>query len=482
MKYLLHLFVMVLAAVGMSSCLKDDVFSLSATDQLTFTKDTIRFDTIIAGQATHTYSFVIHNKNALGLRLSQVFLEKGAASPFFVNIDGESVNQGMVAGVEIGAHDSIRGFLFVNAPESQIHQIEEVKDRLFFVTEGGSRQHIVLEAKAQNVERLRAKVIVADETFTAHRPYQIFDSLVVGKGSTLTIEEGATLYFHAGARLVVHGQLIARGTLEKPIVFRGDRLGYMFAGQPYDRISGQWGGIVLTAGSYGNVFDYCDIHSGDFGLRCEDSIATQQKLLLENSVIHNVVGVGLDCTMAKIFVGNTQVTNAGAGCVRLTGGDYQFVHTTIANFYPFSGERGAALYYTNYEGEEARPLTAATFLNTLVTGYQKDEIRGVKMDDDDVPFQYLFQNCLLNTLPIENDDKIIDCLWDTSPAEVVHEKNFSPTFSLKELLFTFGLSEQSPAVDAAATTITQTYYPLDKKGISRLADGKADIGCYELNR
>lgn len=483
MKYLLHLFLFLLAVVGVSSCLKDDIYSTAPTDLLTFAKDTIRFDTIIAGQSTHTYSFLVRNKNVHALRLSKVYLEKGKESSFFVNVDGSSINQEEANGLEIGAKDSIRVFLFVNAPETDVDAPQTINDRLVFVTEGGAVQKITLEAKAQNVQRIKAKRILIEEKFTANRPYHIYDSLVVGRGAKLILEAGAKLYFHASAQLIVHGILIAKGKLDKPIVFRGDRLGYMFAGQPYDRISGQWGGVIFTKNSYGNWLQHCDIHSGEFGIRCDSSDVSVLKLKIENSIIHNVVSDALSITMSNVFVGNTQITNAGGHCVKILGGEQQFVHTTIANFYPFSSKRKTALFLSNYSGGNVYPLTAAIFQNSIITGYSKEEIMRVQADSTkNVPFNYLFQHCLLNTQSREKNNRVIDAIWDDAPADSIRENNFSPAFNFKRLFFSFGLSPASPAVNKADVIITTTYYPKDRREIERLNDGKADIGCYELNR
>ena len=87
---------------------------------------------------------------------------------------------------------------------------------------------------------------------------------------------------------------------------RGDRLENMFSQQPYDRIPGQWGGIVLDKGSYDNKLNFCDIHSGSFGILCDSSDITKEKLVVENSIIHNMSGDVLSVRASKVFVGNSQ--------------------------------------------------------------------------------------------------------------------------------------------------------------------------------
>lgn len=183
--------------------------------------------------------------------------------------------------------------------------------------------------------------------------------------------------------------MLAEGVLGDEVMMRGDRMGNMFTDQPYDLIPGQWGGIVLTSTSYGNHFNYCDIHSGSFGVRCDSSDANREKVRIENSVLHNMQGDVLSATSSSVFVGNSQLTNAGGNCVTLLGGRSRFVHCTIANFYAFAGGRGVALAYSNTAGGTDYPLHQADFINCLITGYSDDEIMGTSKDDSEtVAFNY----------------------------------------------------------------------------------------------
>ncbi len=462
-------------------CMDDEEYSLSPTDRLTFSTDTLSFDTIISGQPTNTYTFEVYNHGGKALRLPTIFLEKGAASDFCVNVDGVFLEGGSATDFEIGAKDSLRVFLFANIPAKDSDTPVKAEDKLVFVTEGGVRQEVVLTAYSQDVISLKGLVTNGDMQLSARRPYVITDSLVVSSGTTLTLSEGVRLYFHPGTNLIVHGTLKAEGTVENPVQMRGDRLGYMFSEQPYDRIPGQWGGVVFTEESFENHLNHCDIHSGTFGLRCDSSDVSREKLYLENSIVHNVSGDALRAKSSKIFVGNSQLTNAGGNCVTLLGGDNTFVHCTIANFYAFSGGRGVALSYSNTEGASRLPLHAANFLNCIITGYSIDEIMGAQSDRyQNDAFNFLFRNCLLCTPAVENEN-IQNCLWDNDEEghEVWREKNFLPEFDLKQLIFTFGLDSRSQAVGTADPELTRHYYPTDRLGKDRLKNGHPDMGCYQ---
>lgn len=463
-----------------AGCWQDEEFSTAPTDLLRFSADSVNFDTVISGQPTNTRTFMVYNPNARSLRISRAFLGRGTESVFRVNIDGTFLENGEASNFELYAEDSLRVFLEMTAPVSDSDEPVAVEDELTFVLESGQTQSVTLTAYGQDVVVLKGWTVTADTTLTARRPYQVYDSLVVAPDVTLSLPAGARLYFHPDARLIVHGTLRAEGALGNEVMMRGDRMGNMFSNQPYDLIPGQWGGIVLTSGSYGNIFNYCDIHSGSFGLRCDSADVSREKVRIENSVLHNVSGDVLTARACSLFVGNSQLTNAGGNCVTLYGGSSRFVHCTIANFYAFTGGRGVALSYTNADGSIPYPLHQAEFLNCLITGYGEDEIMGAQSADHvDLPFNYLFRNCLLDT-PEFVDEQVQNCLWDNDEAAVWREGNFSPAFDLDRLLFRFSLDSLSSAVGNADPTVTQTYYPYDRLGRSRLDDGRSDIGCYEL--
>lgn len=463
-----------------AGCWQDEEFSTAPTDLLRFSTDSVNFDTVISGQPTNTRTFMVYNPNARSLRISRAFLGRGTESVFRVNIDGTFLENGEASNSELYAEDSLRVFLEMTAPVSDSDEPVAVEDELTFVLESGQTQSVTLTAYGQDVVVLKGWTVTADTTLTARRPYQVYDSLVVAPDVTLNLPAGARLYFHPDARLIVHGTLRAEGALGNEVMMRGDRMGNMFSNQPYDLIPGQWGGIVLTSGSYGNIFNYCDIHSGSFGLRCDSADVSREKVRIENSVLHNVSGDVLTARACSLFVGNSQLTNAGGNCVTLYGGSSRFVHCTIANFYAFTGGRGVALSYTNADGSIPYPLHQAEFLNCLITGYGEDEIMGAQSADHaDLPFNYLFRNCLLDT-PEFVDEQVQNCLWDNDEAAVWREGNFSPAFDLDRLLFRFSLDSLSSAVGNADPTVTQTYYPYDRLGRSRLDDGRSDIGCYEL--
>ncbi|MBO5699170.1 MAG: hypothetical protein J6R79_04120 [Bacteroidaceae bacterium] len=476
-KYFL-LFLLIFASV--TACVEDENFVITQQSCLTFSTDTVDFDTIIAGAPSVTKSFWIYNQENKNIVIPKVKLLNADSSVFRLNIDGEYMANADFSSIEIRSKDSLCVFVDAFPPQTESCNPINIADKIIFTLNEGVEQHVELVVQSQSVNTITKLIIETDTVLKANRPYHVKDTLLVMPQATLTLESGVQMLFQQHAVFEVRGKLIARGNLENQIVFRGDRMDDMFENQPYDRVSGQWSGVHFTSMSYGNVLQYVDIHSARTAILCDSSNTDEVKLLVEHSTVHNNSQDGLCLIYSKTRVGNSQISNAGGNCVTIIGGKHDFVHTTIAQFYPFSAQRGVALYFTNYYNEIRYPLHALQFSNCIITGYGNDEIMGTSSDryQDDL-FNFTFDHCLLNT-PSVTHESFVNCLWDDGKDGYPHKQdNFYPPFSQDSLIYTFGLNKTSKAVDAANVKITQTTYPADRLGILRDVD-KPDMGCYEL--
>ena len=95
---------------------------------------------------------------------------------FRINVDG--INDTRFSNVDIRGGDSI--FIFVQAfinPNDDNAPLR-VEDKIKFLT-NGIEQEVVLSAWGQDVERLRKVDILENTTFTADKPYVIFDTLTI---------------------------------------------------------------------------------------------------------------------------------------------------------------------------------------------------------------------------------------------------------------------------------------------------------------
>ena len=470
-----------LLAFLLISCDDYDSWTTAPTAQLTLSADTVAFDTIITQQGSATKTLIVHNDNDKGLRISRVELVQGAASHFRINVDGQYLAAGVGEDFEVRRKDSIYVRIEVSLPDADSDAIRDFEDQLLFTLESGVQQKVVLTASGMDVIVLRGETITSDRILDAQRPYVIYDSLVVAPGVTLTLPQGCTLMFHDQTSLLVHGTLKANGTLAQPVTLRGDRTDRMFPYLPYDNTPNRWGGVHFFADSKNNELTQCDIHSGDYGIICDSTALTEDSdplLLMEDCIVHNIGGSGLVFTHCRTQVTGTQISNTLGRCVDIEGGAHVFVHCTIAQFYPLSASRDDALYMADMEGEDIyRPLLWCYFVNCVITGYADDVVMGNLAENtfDDVDF--LFQNSLLRTV-VSDDSRFVDIRYDLPDSLEVTGKDHFVLFDTDNFLYDFAPDSLS-AIRGLADSEYSKLFPIDRRGVSRLADGEPDAGAYE---
>ncbi len=478
MRIRLCLLVLSTAVFLLSSCLDEQTFPTPADARVAFSADTLDFDTVIINRESPTTQFSIYNKSSKGISITSVTFEGEGKDAFLANVQGYFIQPDVPVSIDCAGNDSIIAFAQFNAQTNDQDQATRSEADLVFTLANGVSQKIHVVGYSQAVVELRGKVFTTDSTLQSTRPIAIYDSLVVKPGATLTISPGTTLLFASDAGVKVEGTLVAAGTLEEPIVFRGNRYDDMFKNQPYDRIDDQWQGIEFTSSSYGNRLDHCDIHSGNYGIVCDSADLSKEKLKIENSIIHNMRRNALTIDQCQVFVGNTQITNAENYCVHVTGGKSTFVHCTIGWFSPFSTRHGNALVFTNYSGNEARPISQLSFYNSIITGHNSDEIFAYTSKDESIANNYAFHNCLLNTTEIPDSPAVTDNVWESRKSAVKQAANFKG-FDYDALIYDFRLSAESPARFIADPAKTKQYYPFDRLGTPRPTDTPPDAGCYQ---
>ncbi len=474
------IFIYLLLIVGVfnvfCSCTDDDDFSTSTSDLLTFSMDTVRLDTVFSTVTSSTRSFWIHNNSGRSIRCTNVRLENGNQSGFRVNVSAASLgpsNGYQVGNIEVRKGDSARVFVKITSPKGNRTEPKHITDNIVFMLESGVQQKVNLDAFSWDAVFLKNLVVSNDTTIASGQPIVVYGKMVVGKDATLTITPGTTMYFHADAGIDVEGRLLCKGTAEKGIVLRGDRLDNMFDYLPYDYVSGQWQGVRIKEGSYGNVVSFTDLHGSFDGLRVDSSDVSREKLDISNTTIHNCQGTALYVENSKVNIANCQLSNSLGSCLHVDGGDVRVNNCTLAQFYPFDSSRGSALRFSGID----HPLKSFVCTNTLVTGYSADELTGEKPSGDNPnEFNFDFSHCVLRTPPVETDDREDDvdvAIYIPQDTTAAGTKNFVK-IDTEKLRYDFHLQSTSAAVDKADPT---TSAPADREGFLR--DGKPDIGAYE---
>jgi hypothetical protein len=457
----------VLALVLVWGCERDYMFR-GGSEGIAFSTDTVMFDTIFTSIGSATRHLRVYNPYGSDMTIDAIRLAGGEDSKFRINVNGVPEHQ--VNDVPLRTGDSL--FVFVEVtinPDANSDPSFVVTDSILFYTKERI-QSVKLVAYGQDVVVMRRDSI-ASQTFTADKPYLIYDWLMVGEGATLTIEAGAHLHFYKGANLIVHNDasLIVNGTHENPVVFTGSRLEEWYADKP-----GQWGSIWLLPGSRNHSITYADIRNATYGLRVDSvGLKGEEPLRLSNTRIEHITKQGLVAQSSSIVAYNSLFADCGSASVALTlGGNYEFYHCTIANYYRWNYRGIPALLLSNYfwndeEHPVAVPLESALFSNCIVYGSNENEIfldfkMSVSNSDavqEDVMVNYKFEHSLIKTTlgeeALANKNHFDNVIVNQNPSFM----NFSA--------YNYHLDTLSVAQDAGSTEIARQF-PFDYMGNKRV--------------
>lgn len=467
-KFLNHIvLILVLVIVVLSSC-NDDNYNTSSDAKLAFSLDTMMFDTIFTTIGSTTQSFRIINRYNQAILISSIRLAGGDDSYYRLNIDGEIANE--LVDVEVPAHDSIFVFVELTVDPNGSNQPMIVQDSIVFLT-NNNEQDIDLLAWGQDFVPVR-KEVIETTTWTAEKPYLVYDYAYVDSGQVLTIEPGARVFFHKKAGLYINGTIKAIGTPTDPIVFTGDRLEEM-----YFDIPDQWQGILLYPGNTLNEFENVEISCANIGLQV-GTIENEGPAYarLHNVTIEHMAFAGLFALKSQIQATNTLVADCGYYAVTLlVGGYYDFNQCTIANFWNFNNRQSPSLLISNqliidtdngkvaYRGD----LENASWKNSIIWGNLNSEIDFGH--NEEAAFNYAFDHCII---------KIADSVSTEDPdiyKSII--KNTDPLFMDNDF-YDYQLDTLSPAKDQGFKAYGELV-PLDLNNVSRLSDAAPDLGAYE---
>lgn len=451
--------------------------------RLSFSCDTLSFDTVFSEQGSATLLLMVYNPNAQALIIDRVWLDDGIA--FRVNVDGEA-DLNSLTDLPIYGGDSL--FVFVRISKTEAFGSNDavyISDKLHFHTRNGNTQDVTLEAYAQDVTRLGkrgGRVELADYTFRADKPYLLYDTVIIL--GDMKIDAGATLYMHNGACIYALGDVAATGTREQPILIRSDRLDRLFDSVPYLYAGGGWNGIYLQAEEpHTYQFDYVDILSGNVGLyaysTCSDVLPSMK---LNGCRIHNHTLYGLVLVNVDAEVVNTEISNCASYCVYCAGGQHDFIHSTIASYFNYTSIRiqsvakdnCAAVYIDNLQ--KTGPQTVTSFYNSIITGFLSNQLVVATPFDRYYPGEFVGNYLKTDTLEMPHATQNV--YWHKDDTAKVFVNDFYEY--KKYVYYDFRLDSLSPAI-GIGDSLVAIPYPLDRLGISR-AGTKPDAGCYQYEK
>lgn len=447
--------------------------------QLAFSCDTLSFDTVFTEQGSATAQIKVYNPNANAVEIDRVWQTDGTS--FHVNVDGEA-DLSRLNRLIINGGDSLFVFVRVDINPLNSNNPLLVNDQLFFHLANGKIQQVELEAYGQNVNRLRpknGKLFVGHYTFSDTLPYLIYDTLVVD--SSLIFRAGSRVYMHRNACIYAQGDVQAQGTIDAPVIVCGDRLDRLFDSVPYAYAGGSWNGIYLVS-DQPRTYDlqYMDILSGNVGICCVSTCTDPLPQLTMNGCrIHNHTQYGLVLSHVDAVVSNTEISNCALNCVYCSGGQHQFVHTTVASYFGYTNIRiqsvvkgdNAAVYIDNLN--KTAPQTIASFYNSIITGYLTNQVVVATPFDHYYPGYFVGNYLKTDTLRMPHAAGNI--YWQTTDTAKVFVNDF---YKYKEYIYyDFHLDSISPAI-GIGDSLAAIPYPKDRDGVSR-AFMRPDAGCYQ---
>lgn len=456
-------------ACALLSCMDEGSFTSDARFSLSFSQDTVSMDTVFTGVASASKGFVVYNRNDAGLRFSAM-LSGGQSGVFRINLDGQGGTH--MDGLEIEAGDSMFCFVSVNIPESGAGTPFLESDSIAFLLESGTVQYVRLMACGQNAVRLHSYKVMSDETFTPDLPYIVYDSLQVAGNACLTLMPGTRLFFHDGACLDVAGRVVAAGSRDSMVLMRGDRLDELLPGLPYDLTDAQWLGIRLRGSSFGNRFEFCDIHGGCYGILADSSASDRVKFTMHSSMLHTVSGNCIEATGSRIEVANSQITNPGLACADLAGGISDFTFCTLADLSLWR-QGTCAVLLSDRRDDVPVPFGSASFNSCIITGRHATEL-SVGLPDT--------ARCeIVRSLVMVADttgSRYRDVTFENRRSDMSGAGNFTgnsragygSVFTLDSLSLARGIAD-----------VVAADWPLDLAGVPRPSIG-ADAGCYQYQQ
>ena len=439
--------------LGLACTPEDERLTSQEAVTLTFSRDTVQFDTVFATVGSTTQRLQVYNPQRNAVNITSIALGAGenGVSPYRLVVNGEPGTQ--FQDVFLRGGDSLLVLVEVTLDPQNTDLPFIVKDSIVFRA-NGSVQDVNLEAWGQDAYFLKSGVVVENVTFTAQRPYVICDSLWVLPSATLTLAAGARLYFNNRARLLVGGTLRAEGTVDAPVLFQHIR-----NDGAYENAPGQWQGISFGPESKENRLEFAVIRNATTGvfINSPDN-DTIPDITLANTTIENMDGYGVLSLNSDIDAYNTLIDNCALGLVHSFGAAYnRWIHCTLVN------------ENTSFSRDELQP--ALRFDDTLASpdlsqGYRVEIVNSIIWGDFDnelfiIPRRAGFEREVAYNLIKSADTTLVPNLFNKLP-ELVDPP-----------LYNYRLDSLSPAIDAGVTL------GIEKDLAGNLRDAHPDLGAYE---
>ena len=468
MKYLVTCFLLCLVLFSVFSCEPEaDVVIRQPKINLSFSADTVLFDTVFVRTGSVTKRLLVYNFNKNAVEIDEIKLGKLDASAYRIIINGLETPQAQK--VRIRGGDSLYVLVKVFIEPNNNNSPFLVNDSVTF-TLNQAVQQVKLVAYGQNAYFHRKVTLTGNNNWPADKPHVIYDHVTVEEGSTLIIEKGARIYANRGAYMYVDGTLRIEGTDKERVAFAGHRL------EPfYNDIPGLWGGIKFRAPSKNNIIQYADIKNAEVGIWAEnpDQDPATYDIRLEQCTLRNMSRAGILSYSADVQALNTLIANCGEYAVAgFGGGNYDFTYCALANFTDFRRENPSFFFTDRFKsttGQNTDYRIKLNVINSIIwagkrNGFLREEMGF--LNEAGLPLDTVFRHNILQTQAYQQSLNKTN-LFNQDPQFVRTVNPFD--FSLDTLSVANGAAQPLPAVKN------------DLKNVLRDAE-KPDIGAYERIR
>lgn len=461
MKQILNILLISFLLGALYSCQKEEYIT-SPKFNLTYSIDTIKFDTIFSEKGSITRSFKVFNPHKGIITINKISIPQQNSLEYFINVNGQSAK--IIENIDIAPGDSLFVFVQAKLNKNNVDTAILHMDSLVFEYNTIS-DNIILSAWGQDVQNYKG-TILPTTTFTSKIPYVIYDSLVIPEGETLTIESGTRIYMHYNANIIVHGTLLIQGTLENPVSITSDRLE-----ETYQLLPGQWGSIIFTETSKNNSINYANIKNGTNGILTHNNSTNRIDFTISNSKFYNMSSNIIYALNSNFEIFNSVFLNCNNFALAIQGGKIHCNQSTISNEGTIGFRNGVpSISISNYnlENDNEIPLDEAFFYNSIIVGQIKNEIMISTLVQDD-KLNCKFDYCLLKDIY-----SAVDSSYYGKNYYYDDTKNLFNNTSFND----YSLDTLSQAQNKGLLQYANTH-TTDIQGNSRIIDTKPDIGAYE---
>jgi hypothetical protein len=449
---------LILFTLSISSCGKHVILS---KNNLSFSKDTVVFDTVFTTIGSTTQQFKIYNTDSKTIRIDEIELMGGTSSKFSMNVDGLQGTK--IEDLYIEGGDSLFVFVEVTLDPNGSNLPMVIEDSIRFKS-NEKNQFVKLAAWGQDAyfhyKDLNEGIWPND------KPHVVYGYAAVDSAKTLTIQAGTHIHMHKNAILYVYkSTLNIQGTLGNEVIIEGDRLE-----QDYQNISGQFYGIYFQQARPSTI-DYAIIKNGTSGVHLydEDPTNNDYTLTMTNTIIKNQARYGVFIFAgAKVKAENCIIAKNGTHALFvLQGGDFNFNHCNLLGYGSSTNPAvGISNFYNDYTAGQTNvsSIEEGKLYNCVVTGNLTSEFAMDTIQMSGVVLNFDFKNTILRS-----EEVYTDSFYDASVIWNGNALFTNPT----EFDFSFGSNSELQGNGINTSVVT------DILGNPR--NNPPDIGAIEMN-